>query len=148
MTTSKDGVWALAGRNRKDSCAVVHTCMLLTGKKKFRLPRTGYTKRNKLSSTVYLYHIQVIAGDGVVGPASINLPPRTIVIWSHNERIVIFLVLIIVGYWSVILQDILLTAVWVPDTGRQITHNNATVLAVTLFVRCLLTLCFSTYKFA
>lgn len=52
-------------------------------------------------------------------------------LWSQKLYIVIPLVLIILGHWSLILQGVLLKAEWVPGEGCAITKTNNTVLAAT-----------------
>ena len=52
-------------------------------------------------------------------------------LWSQKLFIVIPLVLIILGHWSLILQGVLLKAQWVPGTGCVITETNNTILAAT-----------------
>ena len=52
-------------------------------------------------------------------------------VWSQNRYIVIFLVLVILGHWSLILQGAQLTATWVPGSGCAIIKTNNTVLAAT-----------------
>ncbi|PCH35327.1 hypothetical protein WOLCODRAFT_19913 [Wolfiporia cocos MD-104 SS10] len=78
-----------------------------------------------------LYTFDQLAGDAAVGLASINLSIRTMAVWSQSLYIVIPLVLVIFGHWSLILQGVLLKAEWVPGEGCAITHTNNTVLAAT-----------------
>ncbi|PSR72186.1 hypothetical protein PHLCEN_2v11943 [Hermanssonia centrifuga] len=52
-------------------------------------------------------------------------------LWSQSLYIVVPLVLIILGHWSLILQGVLLKAAWVPGAGCVITKTNNTVLAAT-----------------
>ena len=52
-------------------------------------------------------------------------------LWSHDKRIVIPIVVIILGHWSLILQGVLLNAVWVPGQGCVVTSTNNTILAAT-----------------
>ncbi|KAG2059771.1 hypothetical protein BDR06DRAFT_905312 [Suillus hirtellus] len=98
-----------------------------------------------------LYAFNQLAGNAAVGLASINLSVRTIAIWSQNTWIIILLVLIIIGHWSLILQGILLTAVWLPGVGCAITHSDTTILAATfVYSMCFdfVVLCLSAYKLA
>ncbi|KIK46563.1 hypothetical protein CY34DRAFT_390158 [Suillus luteus UH-Slu-Lm8-n1] len=98
-----------------------------------------------------LYAFNQLAGNAAVGIASINLSFRTIAIWSQNIWLVILLVLAIIGHWSLILQGILLTAVWRPGVGCTITYSNTTILAATfIYSMCFdfVVLCLSAYKLA
>ncbi|KAG2041144.1 hypothetical protein BDR03DRAFT_947130 [Suillus americanus] len=98
-----------------------------------------------------LYAFNQLAGNAAVGLASINLSFRTIAIWSQNIWVVTLLVLIIIGHWSLILQGILLTAVWRPGVGCAITYSDTTILAATfIYSMCFdfVVLCLSTYKLA
>ena len=52
-------------------------------------------------------------------------------LWSQKMFIVIPLVIVILGHWSLILQGVLLKAEWVPGTGCVITKTNTTILAAT-----------------
>lgn len=78
-----------------------------------------------------LYTFDQLAGDAAVGLASINLSIRTMAVWSQNLYIVIVLVLVILGHWSLILQGVLLTAEWIPGQGCAITKSNTKTLAAT-----------------
>lgn len=98
-----------------------------------------------------LYAFNQLAGNAAVGLASINLSFRTVAIWSQNIWIVTLLVLIIIGHWSLILQGILLTAVWRPGVGCAITYSDTTILAATfIYSMCFdfVVLCLSAYKLA
>ncbi|KIP12126.1 hypothetical protein PHLGIDRAFT_98489 [Phlebiopsis gigantea 11061_1 CR5-6] len=78
-----------------------------------------------------LYTFNQLVGDAAVGLASINLAIRTMALWSEKMFIVIPLVIIILGHWSLILQGVLLKAEWEPGTGCVITKTNTTILAAT-----------------
>ena len=70
-------------------------------------------------------------------------------LWSHDKRIVIPIVIVILGHWSLILQGVLLTAVWVPGQGCVVSGTNNTILAATfIYSMCfdLLILCLSAFK--
>ncbi|KAG6915510.1 hypothetical protein DXG01_011135 [Tephrocybe rancida] len=86
----------------------------------------------------------LLAGNAAVGLASINLSIRTffefssqakagnrMAVWSQNRWIIGFLILLILGHWSLILQGVLLSAVWVDPVGCVITATNNRVLAAT-----------------
>lgn len=98
-----------------------------------------------------LYAFNQLAGNAAVGLASINLSFRTVAIWSQNIWLVILLVLAIIGHWSLILQGILLTAVWRPGVGCTITYSDTTILAATfIYSMCFdfVVMCLSAYKLA
>jgi len=120
----------------------------ITGKKKFKWPLIFYfAGRYALLFTMIgilialdstnevnckaLYAYNQFMGGASVGLASINLSIRTMAVWQMNKYIVIPLVVIILGHWSIILQGILLNAVWVPGTGCVITQTNPSLLAAT-----------------
>ncbi|OBZ67493.1 hypothetical protein A0H81_12722 [Grifola frondosa] len=78
-----------------------------------------------------LYTFNQICGQAASGLASINLSIRTMAVWSHSKYIVVPLIVIILGHWSLILQGVLLKAVWVEGEGCVITQTNNTILAAT-----------------
>ncbi|KAJ8596162.1 hypothetical protein M405DRAFT_849382 [Rhizopogon salebrosus TDB-379] len=141
---------------------------VLTGKKRFRWPLIFYFAGRYLLLAALvgiavaldmpseincytLYAFTQLAGNAAVGLASINLSLRTMVIWSQNKWIVAFLVLLILGHWSLILQGVLLGATWVPGLGCQITYSNTTILAATfIYSMCFdfVVMCLSAYKLA
>ncbi|KAK7677697.1 hypothetical protein QCA50_019388 [Cerrena zonata] len=85
-----------------------------------------------------LYIFNQLAGNAAVGLASINLALRTMALWGHSLYIVVPLVLVILGHWTLILQGVLLKAAWVDGTGCVITHTNNTILAATfIYSMCL-----------
>ncbi|KAG2154155.1 uncharacterized protein EDB93DRAFT_1081505 [Suillus bovinus] len=98
-----------------------------------------------------LYAFNQLAGNAAVGLASINLSVQTVAIWSQNIWIIVLLVLIIIGHWSLILQGILLNAVWLPGLDCTITNSDNTILAATfIYSMCFdfVVLCLSAYKLA
>lgn len=120
----------------------------ITGKKKFHWPLIFYFLDRYLLffamigilialdvttevNCQVLYTFNQLVGDAAVGLASINLAIRTMALWSEKMFIVIPLVIIILGHWSLILQGVLLKAEWVPGTGCVITKTNTTILAAT-----------------
>ncbi|OAX33737.1 hypothetical protein K503DRAFT_495445 [Rhizopogon vinicolor AM-OR11-026] len=141
---------------------------VLTGKKKFRWPLIFYFAGRYLLlfaligivisldtpseiNCQALYTFNQLAGDAAVGLASINLSLRTIAIWSDNKLVIVLLVLIIIGHWSLILQGVLLTAVWVPGVGCQITDSKTAILSATfIYSMCFdfVVMCLSAYKLA
>ncbi|OAX36727.1 hypothetical protein K503DRAFT_694562 [Rhizopogon vinicolor AM-OR11-026] len=141
---------------------------VLTRKKKFRWPlifyfanryfllfsmigtSIAYDSTSKLDCRA-LYTFDELSGVAAVGLASINLSLRTVAIWSHNKWIIMLLVAIVIGHWSLILRGALVVGVWVPGVGCQITHSNTTILSATfIYSMCFdfIVMCLSAYKLA
>ncbi|KAI5828285.1 hypothetical protein K523DRAFT_307518 [Schizophyllum commune Tattone D] len=78
-----------------------------------------------------LYTFNQCFGNAAIGLASINLSLRTMAIWSQKWYIVVPLVCIILGHWSLLLHGILLKAVYVPGQGCAITQTDNKILAAT-----------------
>lgn len=78
-----------------------------------------------------LYTFNQCVGNAAIGLASINLSLRTMAVWSKKWYIVVALVLVIMGHWSLLLHGILLKAAWVPGQGCIITQTDNKVLAIT-----------------
>ncbi|PPQ65340.1 hypothetical protein CVT26_000055 [Gymnopilus dilepis] len=78
-----------------------------------------------------LYTFNQCFGNAAIGLASINLSLRTIAVWSRRWFIVVPLVLIILGHWSLLLHGILLKAAWIPGQGCAITDTDNKLLAAT-----------------
>ncbi|KXN86499.1 hypothetical protein AN958_09971 [Leucoagaricus sp. SymC.cos] len=98
-----------------------------------------------------IFTFNQIAGDAAVGLASISLSIRTIAVWAQNRYIIGFLILVILGHWSLILQGIQLKASWVPGTGCIITETHNRILAaIFIYSMCfdLIVLLLNTYKLA
>lgn len=96
-----------------------------------------------------LYTFTQLAGNAAVGLASINLCIRTMAVWSQNKYLIGFLILLILGHWSLILQGVLLDAEWIDGVGCAITSTNNTVLAATfIYSMCfdLIVLVLNAYK--
>ncbi|KAL5522673.1 hypothetical protein ACEPAG_8691 [Sanghuangporus baumii] len=96
-----------------------------------------------------LYIFNQVFGNAAIGFASINLSLRTIAVWSQSLYIVIPLVLIILGHWSLLLHGLLISAAWLPPAGCVITKTDNTVLAATfIYSMCFdfLVLCLTAYK--
>ncbi|KAJ3489930.1 hypothetical protein NLI96_g1795 [Meripilus lineatus] len=98
----------------------------LSGKKRFNWPMLFYFlgRYFALFSTFgieidcqALYQWLAIGGQFTVGLASINLAIRAMVIWSMNRYVVGSLCLIIAGHWAVLMQGVIVKAVWVPGSG-------------------------------
>ncbi|TCD71963.1 hypothetical protein EIP91_000095 [Steccherinum ochraceum] len=120
----------------------------LTGKRKFHWPMIPYFAGRYiflfavvglLISQDYtgelncqaLYTFEQLFGNFAIGLSSINLAIRTMAIWNMERYVVIPLVLLILGHWSLILQGVLLGAEWIDGQGCLVTHTNNTVLAAT-----------------
>ncbi|KAF8155568.1 hypothetical protein B0H34DRAFT_659025 [Crassisporium funariophilum] len=120
----------------------------ITGKKKFRWPMIFYfLNRYCLLFAMMgiaialnvtheldcqgLYTFNQCFGNAAIGLASINLSLRTMAVWSRKWYIVVPLVLIILGHWSLLLHGILLKAAWVPGTGCVIIETDSKLLAIT-----------------
>ncbi|OJT03932.1 hypothetical protein TRAPUB_5385 [Trametes pubescens] len=137
-----------------------------TGKKRFQYPAVFYfLNRYFLLFTMVgilialdtttkidcqaLYTFNQIMGQSASGLASINLSIRTMALWSHHRWIVIPIVIIILGHWSLILQGVLVKASWVDGQGCLVTGSNNTILAATfIYSMCfdLIILLLSMYK--
>ncbi|KAH9899245.1 hypothetical protein C8Q73DRAFT_312043 [Cubamyces lactineus] len=138
----------------------------ITGKKRFHYPAVFYfLNRYCLLFTMIgllialdttteincqaLYTFNQITGQASSGLASINLSIRTMALWSHHKYIVIPIIVIILGHWSLILQGVLVKASWIPGAGCQVTGSNNTILAATfIYSMCfdLVILLLSMYK--
>ncbi|KAH8103103.1 hypothetical protein BXZ70DRAFT_905744 [Cristinia sonorae] len=118
----------------------------ITGKKKFKWPLVFYFANRycllfaligiavalNVTEEVNcqaLYTYNQIFGNASIGLASINLSLRTMAVWSQALYIVIPLVVVILGHWSLLLHGILLKAEWIPGQGCAITQTNNTLLA-------------------
>lgn len=118
----------------------------LTGERKWRLPAVVYLANrylllfamigiiialdttSKINCQV-LYTFNQLAGDAAVGLASANLAIRTAVIWRNSIPLIVVLVLLAMGHWSLILQGVQLKATWVDGVGCVITETNNKILA-------------------
>ncbi|KAF8966625.1 hypothetical protein BDZ97DRAFT_1917436 [Flammula alnicola] len=78
-----------------------------------------------------LYTFNQCFGNAAIGLASINLSLRTMAVWSRRWYIVVPLVLVILGHWSLLLHGILLKAAWIPGTGCAIIETDSQILAAT-----------------
>jgi hypothetical protein len=76
-----------------------------------------------------LYTFNQVFGNGAIGFASLNLAIRTMAIWHQNIYIVVLLICVSLGQWSLLVHGILLTATYVPEQGCVITHTNNKVLS-------------------
>jgi len=64
-----------------------------------------------------LYTINAAAALAAIGLASINLAIRTMVIWGYKIYIVVPLVVLIVGYWALVIAGSPVDAHWVDGEG-------------------------------
>ncbi|KAJ3572300.1 hypothetical protein NP233_g3182 [Leucocoprinus birnbaumii] len=138
----------------------------ISGKKKFRWPMFFYflnrycllfaligiaislNVTSEINCQVLYTYIQVL-GNASIGLASINLSLRTMAVWSQNKWLVGFLVLVILGHWSLLLHGVLLTAVWIPDQGCVITSTQNRILAISFIYSMVFdftVLCLTAYK--
>ncbi|KIY68496.1 hypothetical protein CYLTODRAFT_453466 [Cylindrobasidium torrendii FP15055 ss-10] len=78
-----------------------------------------------------LYTYNQVLGNASIGLASINLSLRTMAVWSRNLYIVVPLVILILGHWSLLLHGVLLKAAWIPAQGCVITSTDNKILAST-----------------
>ncbi|PFH50609.1 hypothetical protein AMATHDRAFT_60714 [Amanita thiersii Skay4041] len=120
----------------------------ITGKRKFRWPMIFYFLNRyclmfaligiaiALNVTTEidcqgLYTFNSLFGNAAVGLSSINLSLRTMAVWSKKWYIVIPLVAVILGHWSLLLHGVLLKAAW-SDEMKQciITETNNRILAI------------------
>lgn len=95
-----------------------------------------------------LYIFNQVFGNAAIGFASINLSLRTIAVWSQSPYIVIPLVLVILGHWSLLLHGLLISAAW-EDGTCVITKTDNKVLAATfIYSMCFdfSVLCLTAYK--
>ncbi|KAG7095374.1 hypothetical protein E1B28_006131 [Marasmius oreades] len=76
-----------------------------------------------------LYTFNQVFGNASIGLASINLSLRTMAVWSQAWYIVVPLVLLIMGHWSLLLHGVLLKAEWVQGQCA-ITSTSNKMLAV------------------
>ncbi|KAH0580891.1 hypothetical protein H2248_012048 [Termitomyces sp. 'cryptogamus'] len=70
-------------------------------------------------------------------------------VWSRDRYIIGFLVVLILGHWSLILQGVNLSVIWVDSTGCVITWTNNKILAATfVYSMCfdLVVLALNAYK--
>lgn len=120
----------------------------ITGKKQFRWPMVfyfanrysllfaliGITVALNLTTKVdcqSLYTFNALFGNAAIGFASINLSLRTMAVWSRKWYIVVPLVVLILGNWSLLMHGVNLKTVWVEKQGCVIITTNTTVLAAT-----------------
>ncbi|KZT21539.1 hypothetical protein NEOLEDRAFT_1073397 [Neolentinus lepideus HHB14362 ss-1] len=84
-----------------------------------------------------LYIFAQLVGNMSIGFASINLSVRVMAIYSMNLYIVIPLVVLILGHWSLLLQGVNVKAAFVPGSGCAITHSNNKILsAIFIYTMC------------
>jgi hypothetical protein len=119
----------------------------LTGKKRFRWPLIFYFLNRycllfaligiaialNVTSEINcqrLYTFNQTMGNAAIGFASVNLSLRTMAVWGQRWYIVVPLVCISLGQWSLLLHGILLNAEWMEGTC-VITKTDNNILAAT-----------------
>ncbi|KAL4246698.1 hypothetical protein ABKN59_009038 [Abortiporus biennis] len=117
----------------------------ISGKKKFRWPMVFYfagryfllfaligiaiaLNVTEEVNCQALYTYNQVFGNASIGLASINLSLRTMAVWSQSKVVVIPLILIIMGHWSLLLHGVLLKATWL-DGACVITNTDNKILA-------------------
>ncbi|CAL1708774.1 unnamed protein product [Somion occarium] len=129
----------------------------ISGKRKFRWPMAFYFLNRYFMLATFicllysldvpptleiscrpLYIFMQLGGNMSAGFASINLALRTMAIWNQSKYIVIPLVVLILGHWSLILQGGNLNAVWVAGQGCVIESTGNKIFAA----QFIYTMCF------
>ncbi|KZP33769.1 hypothetical protein FIBSPDRAFT_720172 [Athelia psychrophila] len=96
-----------------------------------------------------LYTVNQLFGNASIGLASINLSLRTMAVWSQKWYIVVPLIAIIMGQWSLLMHGVLLTAEWVPGEGCAIVSTDSHILAISFMYTMLfdlVVLCLTGWK--
>lgn len=83
------------------------------------------TSREINCQALFIYN--ALWGNVAIGCASINFSLRTIAVWSEAIYIVVPIVAIILGHWSLLLHGVILKASWIDGAGCVITDTNTTV---------------------
>ncbi|TFK73444.1 hypothetical protein BDN72DRAFT_875763 [Pluteus cervinus] len=78
-----------------------------------------------------LYTFNALTGNAAIGLASINLSLRTMAVWHQSWFVVVPLVLVIMGHWSLLLHGVLVKAEWDDAAGCLITGTDSKLLAAT-----------------
>jgi len=131
FATSLDFDWSTITRKRTFSWAMIfyfanRYCLLFA---LIGLLLSLDVTETQINCTSLLAFVQ-FAGDASVGLSSINLAIRTMAIWKHSRRIVIPLVVLILGHWSLILMGVIVQTKWLPGTGCSLISTNHTVLSI------------------
>jgi hypothetical protein len=85
-----------------------------------------------------LYTFNQCFGNAAIGLASINFSLRTMAVWTQRWYIVVPLVLVILGHWSLLLHGVLIKANYDPVQGCVINDTDNKLLAATFIY----TMCF------
>ncbi|KAF9787906.1 hypothetical protein BJ322DRAFT_1105944 [Thelephora terrestris] len=139
----------------------------ISGKKKFRWPLifyftgryvlllalTGIIASLNLRSQVdcqALYTFNQVMGNMAIGIASINLSLRTMAVWSQKWFIVVPLVALILGHWSLLMHGVLLKAAWIQGSCAIIYTNNKILAASFIYGMAFdfIVLCLTAWKLA
>ncbi|KAJ3934157.1 MAG: hypothetical protein NXY57DRAFT_722543 [Lentinula lateritia] len=75
-----------------------------------------------------LYTFNQCVGNAAIGLASINFSLRTMAVWTQKWYIVVPLILLILGQWSLLLHGILLKATYSPTEGCVIVETDSRLL--------------------
>ncbi|KAJ4490137.1 hypothetical protein J3R30DRAFT_3399559 [Lentinula aciculospora] len=75
-----------------------------------------------------LYTFNQCVGNAAIGLASINFSLRTMAVWTQKWYIVVPLILLILGQWSLLLHGILLKATYDPVQGCVIVETDSRLL--------------------
>ncbi|OCH84473.1 hypothetical protein OBBRIDRAFT_839673 [Obba rivulosa] len=118
----------------------------IRGKRRFRWPLIFYfaNRYSLLFSYIgirvdcqALYTYTDLFGNMSVGFVSINLSLRTMAVWRMSLYVVVPLVLLILGHWSLLLHG-LVKAEWIDGMGCAITRTENTILAASfIYAMCL-----------
>ncbi|KAG7092884.1 hypothetical protein E1B28_009194 [Marasmius oreades] len=71
--------------------------------------------------------------------AGVNLCLRTIAIYGHSKPIIVFLVILILGHWSLILMNFQIKAVWNDELKLCVitaVNNNIQIVAIYIYLTC------------
>ncbi|KAI8969472.1 hypothetical protein BD414DRAFT_396837, partial [Trametes punicea] len=75
-----------------------------------------------------------VLGNASIGFASINFSLRTMVVWSWQRPVVIFLVLASLGHWSLLMLGVLIKAKWVPGHACVFGTDSKNTLLAGMFI--------------
>ncbi|EMD35617.1 hypothetical protein CERSUDRAFT_124868 [Gelatoporia subvermispora B] len=112
----------------------------LTGRRKFRWPLIFYFFNRYFMLCAYvclqginckaIYTSAQLFRNMSVGLASVNLSLRTMAVWKMSPYIVVPLVVLIMGQWSILLRGVTVEAQWVDGLGCVIADTSDIFLAV------------------
>ncbi|KAG7092877.1 hypothetical protein E1B28_009189 [Marasmius oreades] len=126
----------------------------ITGRKRFRWPMIFYFANRYLllcaligllvafDSTSKINCQPLYVFNQLAGTAStiagVNLCLRTIAVYGHSKPITVFLVILILGHWSLILMNVQIKAVWIDEQNSCVitTVNNNVLVATYIYSTC------------